>query len=658
MRFNPITLTLVTLLPTVAAADSLEDKKVKDVEVDEHIVVIGELMKKPTTVVTNPKQPRLPLPSYDGAGYLKTIPGFNIGRKGGAGGDPTLRDLGGSRVSIVDDGQHAYGTCGGRMDPPTAYVYPESYDSITVIKGPQTVKYGPVGSAGTVLFEKDKYGLSEPTTEGRASMTAGSFGRQDYIVELTGGDEKKYIDLEFNNSKSDHYQDGSGNTVQSKYDRNNAKIAFGWTPTEQTVIELSYGRSSGSAEYADRANKGRVIENENYALMAKHNFDHDVVTAVDFQMYYNQTNHIMDQFDAGVNKGSNVRRATTGGHLWFDLTFSSNLEAVIGVDFMNSGHEGRSIDPNVDNGLDDLLKKSFQDNLAYQNLGFFIEGTYELAEGRIVSGLRRDNWNTDLYVAQKGTRKDKLISGFARYEIDSGNSQYFIGMGYAERMPDYWELMKATENGDGKAFDLKPEKTAQIDVGWIYTSTIEFSTAFYYGKIKDYILIDASGPGTVSKNVDATVWGWEIGVNAPISQNWSTQATLSYSHGNNDSENRPLGQISPMEARVSLDYQKEQWTAGLYLRTVAEQDRVAIGQGNISGQDLGKTDGFTTLSFSAGWKASEQMLVTFGIENLFDTEYAEHISRSGAGNDVPGSQPMFRVNEPGRTAWIKLDYKF
>ena len=291
-------------------------------------------MKKPTTVVTNPKQPRLPLPTYDGAGYLKTIPAFNIGRKGGAGGEPTLRGLGGSRVSIIDDGQHAYGTCGERMDPPTAYVYPESYDSITVIKGPQTVKYGRVGSAGTVLFEKDKCGLSEPTTEGRTSMTMRSFGRQDYIVELTGGDEKKYIDLEFNNSKSDHYQDGNGNTVQSKYDRNSAKVAFGWTPTDQTVVELSYGRSYGSAEYADRANKGRVIENENYALMAKYEFEHDIITALDFQIYSNQTNHIMDQFDAGVNKGSNVRRAKTGGHLWFDLNLNSNLKVVLGSDFM------------------------------------------------------------------------------------------------------------------------------------------------------------------------------------------------------------------------------------------------------------------------------------------------------------------------------------
>ncbi|WP_240778725.1 TonB-dependent receptor plug domain-containing protein [Shewanella sp. SNU WT4] len=76
---------------------------------DERIVVKGELMRHPLTVTTDPKKPRLPLPSYDGAGFLKTIPGFNINRKGGGGGDPSLRGLGGSRINIVDDGQQTYG---------------------------------------------------------------------------------------------------------------------------------------------------------------------------------------------------------------------------------------------------------------------------------------------------------------------------------------------------------------------------------------------------------------------------------------------------------------------------------------------------------------------------------------------------------------------
>ncbi|ACA84750.1 TonB-dependent copper receptor [Shewanella woodyi] len=626
---------------------------------DEHIVVTGELMREPAKVFTDPKKPRLPLPAYDGAGFLKTIPGFSIGRKGGAGGDPSLRGLGGSRLSIVDDGQHVYGTCGGRMDPPTAYIYPEAYDNITVIKGPQTVKYGPVGSAGTVLFEKDRHSFSEQDMEGRASITGGSADRRDYLVELKAGDEKHYLDLDINQSSSDHYQDGSGNSVQSSYDRNNYNLALGWTPTDSSVIELAYGQSSGEAEYADRANKAREISNENLTLLAQFEFDSELINGLEFQAYTNENNHIMDQFDQGVNSGSNVRRSTYGGHLWLDLTLGDNWQATVGVDYMSSAHEGRAITANVDFGLDDLLSKPFNDNMRYENSGLFIEASVDMGKGTLLSGLRFDHWQTKLFVAQQGKRTDELYSGFLRYELLSGNSQYYLGAGHAQRIPDYWEIMKSSSaNSAEKAFDLEPEKTTQMDIGWIYQADVELSSSLFYGQIDDYILIDANTKSASAYNIDATVWGGEFGISYPFSDNLSAQTTLSYSRGQNDSQDVPLGQIPPLEGRLSLDYQDGNWTAGLLWRVVAAQDRVSIGQGNISGQDLGESSGFGTLAVNGTWKHGDAILVSLGIENLFDITYAEHISRSGAGNDVPGSEPMFQVHEPGRTAWVKLDYTF
>ncbi|GIU53988.1 TonB-dependent copper receptor [Shewanella sp. KT0246] len=668
MKHNTTILAAViaaVLTPQVAFADHPSKNQQEGCDgdkCDDYIVVTGELMSEPTKVTTDPKKPRLPLPAYDGAGFLKTIPGFSISRKGGAGGDPSLRGMGGSRVSIVDDGQHVYGTCGGRMDPPTAYIYPEAYDAITVIKGPQTVKYGPVGSAGTVLFEKDRHSFSEKDIEGRVSMTGGSFGREDYLVEIKAGTETHYIDFDANKSQSDHYEDGDGNKVQSSYDRNNYNVALGWTPDEDTVVELSYGSSSGEAEYADRANKARQIDNENYTLLGQRDFDLSWLNTIEFQLYTNENDHIMDQFDQGVNSGVNVRRETSGGHLWFDLALSDNWGTVIGIDYMDSNHEGRSIDKDIDNGLDDLLSKPFDENMSYQNIGLFFEASYNMSyqssQGKILTGLRVDQWDTELHVGQKGQREDDLVSGFIRYEHTSGNSQYYIGGGRAERIPDYWEFMKADDgNMSNKAFDLEPEKTTQIDLGWIYQNIVEVSSAFYYGKVDDYILIDSNTTKTSAYNVDATIWGGELGVMYPFNDQWSAQTTVSYSHGDNDTDNTPLGQISPLEGRISVNYESNNWTAGLFWRMVAAQDRVAIGQGNISGQDLGESSGFGTLSVNGSWK-HDDLLVSFGVENLFDITYAEHVSRSGAGNDIPGSEPMFQVNEPGRTAWVKLDYTF
>jgi iron complex outermembrane receptor protein len=37
------------------------------------------------------------------------------------------------------DGEYILGGCDMRMDPPTACVFPQSFDRVTVTKGPQTV---------------------------------------------------------------------------------------------------------------------------------------------------------------------------------------------------------------------------------------------------------------------------------------------------------------------------------------------------------------------------------------------------------------------------------------------------------------------------------------------------------------------------------------
>lgn len=70
------------------------------------------------------------------------------------------------------------------------------------------------------------------------------------------------------------------------------------------------------------------------------------------------------------------------------------------------------------------------------------------------------------------------------------------------------------------------------------------------------------------------------------------------------------------------------------------------------GQDLGPSDGFTVFSLNGGYVFRDGIRLTAGIDNLFDQTYAEHISRGGA--MVSGYLQTTRVNEPGRTAWMKL----
>ena len=112
------------------------------------VVITAPIMQTPLVTQFNPRDPQQPLPANDGASLLKTIPGMSVIRKGGTDGDPVFRGMAASRLNILIDGEQILGGCGMRMDPPTAYVFPDSYNQVTLLKGPQSVVHGPGASAG------------------------------------------------------------------------------------------------------------------------------------------------------------------------------------------------------------------------------------------------------------------------------------------------------------------------------------------------------------------------------------------------------------------------------------------------------------------------------------------------------------------------------
>jgi iron complex outermembrane receptor protein len=162
--------------------------------------------------------------------------------------------------------------------------------------------------------------------------------------------------------------------------------------------------------------------------------------------------------------------------------------------------------------------------------------------------------------------------------------------------------------------------------------------------------------GTVycSGNIDATRYGGEADMAWRFAPQWTLRGVLSYVHADNDTDDVPLAQTPPLEGRLGLDYTTGPWTFGGVVRMVAEQDRVDVGYGNIVGQDYGRTPGFATLALNVAYKPSKQLLVTAGIDNVFDKTYAEHLARDNtfeAGTNT-------RVNEPGRFIWAKVNYAF
>ncbi|KAA5925083.1 TonB-dependent copper receptor [Achromobacter xylosoxidans] len=651
------------------------------------VVITGVAPSAPLTVTTDPKIPRQPLPASDGTDYLKTIPGFSAVRNGGTNGDPVLRGMFGSRLNILTDGTSMPGACPARMDAPSSYISPENFDKLTVIKGPQTVLWGPGASAGTIKFDRDSPHFTEPGVRFDGSLQGGSNGRNDQAADLTVGNDKVYTRFTANHSHSQDYKDGDGNTVPSRWDKWNADVTLGFTPDPDTVYELTAGTGDGQARYAGRGMDGSQFKRESFGLRAEKRNLGGMLDKLEAQLYYNYADHVMDNYTLRkpdphgmmpMAMASNVDRATWGGRIAGTWNLAPDLSLVTGLDFQQSRHRSRKGSAKVSYRANSWIKDA-----SFANTGVFGELTWHAADdSRVIGGARVDWASAKDFRRETGSRmmlrpnptagerrNDTLPSGFLRYERDLAAlpATVYIGLGHAERFPDYWELFSPTKGPDGSvnAFrGVKPEKTTQLDLGAQYkTDTLDAWVSGYAGYVDDFILFDygkggmgGMGATAQARNVDARIAGGELGVSYQVAPRWKLGGTLAYAWGQNRSDGRPMPQMPPLEARLSAAYDDGTWSAGALWRVVAAQRRYALEQGNVVSKDFGPSAGFGVFSLNGGYAFSKQVQLSLGVDNLFDKTYAEHLNLAGDAGFGFAANTAF--NEPGRTFWARLSFKY
>lgn len=604
--------------------------------------------------------PKQPIPATDGADYLQSILGFNAIKNGGTNGDVTFRGMFGSRIKMLTDGTENLGACPARMDSPTSYINPESYDRITVIKGPQTVLYATPGSAATVLFEREPEQLSaDKPYRGQASVLIGSFGRLDHNIEAAVGDESKYARLNANRSVAGNYQDGNGKTVQSQWERWSTDLALGWKPTQDTWLELRGGASDGESAYAGRTMDGTQFRRESLGLHAEQKNITDVIKKVEAQIDYSYNDHVMDNFKLRtppmMPMAMEVTRRTINARTAVTTEWG-NFSAISGVDSQHNQHAGNMYMRDA-NPIPPLKR-----DLEYQSYGAFTEWTYTLSpETKWVAGGRIDQVKVN-HAANDQQRKDTNPSAFVRIEhaLPEHGLKTYAGIGYVERSPDYWEISRVSK---GLLNYLDTEKTTQLDLGFEFEQGALTSWASAYaGLIDDFILVPyQSNPnGSVSilpaRSIDATIAGAEAGIGYHLTDHLQTDLSAMYAWGKNTSDGKPLPQIAPLEGRFNLRYVQDRYSLGLLWRAVAKQNRISLNEGNIVGYDIGKSKGFSTLAINAAYQYSPTLDLAVGIDNLLDKAYAEHLNKSGAA--LFGYAANEQFNNSGRNYWARVSMKF
>ena len=674
------------------------------------VTVTGTQQQKANTVKFNPKATLQPLPAGDGADLLQSVPNMSIIRKGGSSGDPLFRGLGGSRLAINADDQFVYGGCSNRMDPPTSYIHPSTFDEVVVTKGPQTVTQGMGLISGSVHFVRKDPTFHEQPYSFNGSTTLGNSGRRDASFEVGAGGKYGYARLNVSHNESDDYKDGAGNRVHSNFKRDSQMVQLGVTPTENTTIAGTYERSRGKAAYADRMMDGSKFDRDAWNVRISQRNITPWLSEIEARYGSSEIDHVMDTYSLRpvgmMGKAAiNPKRRTDTGNL--KATFDwDNVNLQTGIDYMRDRHTER-------NGNENYASSPFKPTQSFDQLGGFAEAAWQRTDKqKLIAGLRHDQVT--------GTYEDKadsdplkktkypLTSGFFRFEQTTGNTKYYAGLGIAQRAPDYWERKKS-EN-------LRKETNRQLDAGLIWNSgNWHVSASVFAGKVDDFIIVEtkpmmmhhAAGSTTAhshmahhhaghagshtpaapatgghpgshaptapatgghsghhhgadlsARNIDAIRLGGELEVKWQFAPNWSIASNLAYTYGKNRTDGKPLAQTPPLEWNNTLAFDNGKFSAGALWKLVAKQNRYAKGQGNIIGQDIGASAGFGVLSVNAGWKFNKYATLQGGVDNVFNKTYAEFVSRSGGFVDPAAGIKTTRVNEPGRTAWLRLQAKF
>jgi len=667
----------------VVVADELEPIQVQD----------GVIIDSPNidTLIPGEQNARIPV---DAAEALLEIPGVSASRMSQHGLDPIIRGQSATQLNVLLDGGYVHGGCPNRMDPPTSFAVLQSYDRVIVQKGVQSVLYGLGGSGGTILFERD--------TATKAAME-GIQGSAGLSGTSNGAGGAGYVDGLFSNGTAymraygeyqdvDSYKDGDGNVVPSATTKTSGGATLGLRLNDYAGIEAGVDLTRAKDTLYAGADMDSPLDDLNaYRFKFWDQKIDGPVNGVKFEAWRSDVDHLMNNYSLrtppamkSMYRAAPSEVTTQGMRLTLTSTPVSALKVNYGMDYQDVNRKGwinNPVSPTPDAVLGWLWPEA-----EFSSVGGFVEGEYGISTTqRLKAGLRVDDVNSSINGSLKGSiatnpmvpaairnaakseQDNTAVGGLLRYEQDiDTNLSLFAGISRSVRQPDATEryVLKAAPAGITWIGNpsLEPEVHHQLDVGLsgkAQKNMLEWDAVLYYDKVGDYVLRDinrgtiagVSPNATIYRNVDATLWGAELSAQWIFAPGWQTYGFLAYVNAENTSDNRNIAQIPPLNGNIGLEYTESVWGAGGRVRFAAQQNDIDT----LSGLDTVETPSYGVVDIYGSYTVAKNTVLKAGVDNLFDTLYAEHVNRAYSG--LFGN-PLDRIYEPGISFWARIDTTF
>jgi iron complex outermembrane receptor protein len=622
----------------------------------------------------------------DSAELLRDVPGAAVVRNGAQTGIVQLRGLHNERVKVLVDGMTLTPACPNHMDPPMHYISAWATEAMSALPGVTPVSLGGDSIAGTVVVRSAPPRFATDDRLRLFGNAAGSFSSRDdgFGAGLGGGVATREFSAAYSGSwfEGDDYRFPDGRVAASQYDSKQHDLVLAartgpgtWAVDIGQVITRNTGTPALPMDMA---------EDDGWRVGLRHTSELDFGT-IEARFYRHETDHLMDNYSIRRVTGMRMRAPAESDDTGFN--FGVTLPRDPHTFRLGTEFHLNELEASQQNMMTRMVQDTFR-GADRNRVGAYAEWQADWTpEWRTQLGLRSDTVMSDAADIQRSfppTAADRAafnarghdrtdahfdVTASVRFAPDKTGA-YELAFARKTRSPSILErylwtpLSASAGQADGRTYlgnlDLDPEVAHQVSLtGEWHGERWQAYISPFYSVVSDYIQgspmtrLDAAGlPVLRFENMDrADLYGAEAGASYQCCEQLAVSGHVSYVRGENHDTDDDLYRIAPLRGTVALEHKLGGWENRAEVVLVARQGDVADFNGEL------KTPGYVLLNLRSGYRFNESVLLTAGIENVTDKDYADHlhgINRVAGSNVAVGA----RLPGAGRFFYVALNLTF
>lgn len=618
----------------------------------------------------------------DAAQALKAIPGAAVNRNGGITGIAQYRGFYGDRVAVSIDSAQLVTGGPNAMDAPLSYIPATLLKQLTVERGVSSVSKAQESIGGLIQAHSEQGEFNNNAdwqwrNRVNSNYSSHNEGSNTSLLSVIANNHHRFaLSSSYDTANDGEFEGGDLNN--SDYQRRRHDFNYGFQSGD-TNVRLKLGKNNtGEAGTAALPMDISAIDSDIAGVNASTRLG---AVTLSWSSDYSHVFHSMDNFrqrpEPAMGKRETLARGQKISHKFMASIPLQRGEVRLGSDYSQSSHDADVYNP------DNLgfLVENFN-NATRDITGVFAEWQQQSGDWFWELGLRvnqvkmdSDNVSTTVMgMLAAGFNAEDLSETYNNRDIVFKsayrvNDQLTLNANIAskQRAPSYqerylWMPMQATGGlADGRTYignrDLDSETANEINLGFDYQNDNSYLNVHsFYRNVKDYIQGTPEGSGMADlrfNNVDAKLYGAEIGYGWVFNEHISLDGELSYVRGKrDDGENDDLYRIAPANNTLSLNYTEARWQLSLVNQIFDEQNKVS----DFNGEE--QTSGYSLWHIKATYSVNQQLQLRAAIDNVTDKRYQDHLAgfnRAMGNEDIAVGERLFGS---GRSLNLGATYHF